>query len=103
MSDDDFISYQRKLVGWFLAGLVSSVGINQGIQKTTSIRYDPFTGHDAERLEERVMDYVDQRFKMHNTMIPPEATRKRIRYIERFLENKHQDFNTPTYHWGKAL
>ena len=73
MPDDE----KTKLLWWAVGLLLSSVGLNQGIQKTTTVRHDPFTGaqgavHESriDSLELRIAGcdskmrkYVDDEFK----------------------------------------
>ena len=46
---------KTKILYWFIATLIGSVGLNQGISKVTpSVRSDPFTGSQGERMERRI-------------------------------------------------
>ena len=46
---------KTKILYWFIATLIGSVGLNQGISKVTpSVRSDPFTGTQGILMERRV-------------------------------------------------
>jgi len=73
MPDDE----KTKLLWWVIGAFITSIGVNQGIQKTTTVRHDPFTGaqgavHESriDSLELRIAGcdskmrkYVDDEFK----------------------------------------
>ena len=46
---------EKKILWWFLATLLGSVGLNQGINKGfTGARSDPFSGTQGDDLERRI-------------------------------------------------
>ena len=46
---------KTKVLWWFIATLIGSVGLNQGINKVTpTVRNDPFTGSQGVLMERRV-------------------------------------------------
>ena len=46
---------KTKILYWFIATLIGSVGLNQGINKGfTSVRSDPFTGAEGMYQERRI-------------------------------------------------
>ena len=46
---------EKKILWWFIATLLGSVGLNQGINKGfTSVRSDPFSGSQGRILERRI-------------------------------------------------
>ena len=100
MSEGEFDSIQKRLIGWLL---IAVLGANSGVillnKNSPAMRSDPFTGADAEELEAELKNYVEQAFINHQATIPPIATKRRIYAIERWMEKQHPDFQPPTHEW----
>jgi hypothetical protein len=60
---------QKKILWWFIATLLGSVGLNQGINKyTPTVRSDPFTGTQGHSLETRVSNMYAEQYLLINRM-----------------------------------
>jgi len=100
MSDDEFSSIQKKLIGWLLVGLLGGNSVVMLLNKNTSgMRYDPFTGEDAKEMEARIRQYIDFRERKHHLSIPPEPTRERIRKLESWARSQDPAFRSGSNKW----
>ena len=101
MSEGEFDSVQKRLIGWLLVAVIGANSSILALNKfgTPDLRSDPFTGSDAEELEAELKAYVTQEFVNMRLTIPPIATKRRIYAIERWMEKQHPDFQPPTHEW----
>ena len=100
MSEGEFDSIQKRLIGWLL---IAVLGANSGVillnKNSPAMRSDPFTGADADELKAELKAYITQEFVNMRLTIPPLATKRRIYAIERWMEKEHPEFQPPTHEW----
>ena len=100
MSDDEFSSIQKKLIGWLLVGLLGGNSVVMLLNKNNpDMRSDPFTGSDAKEMETRIRQYIDFRERKHHLSIPPEPTRDRVRAIEQWIRSQDPAFRQGSTKW----
>jgi hypothetical protein len=76
MSDEE----QKKILWWFVATLLGSIGLNQGINKITpDVRNDPCTGTQGAAIERRIDKINSVQQTMLYRMARQEAWRKECR------------------------
>lgn len=85
----------KRVYLWLVAGGLA-LG---GVAGMGGFRPDPFTGTDAEFLRQEVMFHCKELELNIRKDMPPFATRKRIRDIERCLEVNCSDFQVKEYGW----
>ena len=69
-----------KVLYWFIATLIGSVGLNQGINKVTpTVRNDPFTGSEGREMERRLDRIDSEQQKMIYRMLRREEDAKECR------------------------
>lgn len=87
----------KKVYAW-LALAVVGLGSSAAVLGPSVIRSDPFTGQDGRFLKQEILFKCEQMEQRIRKDMPPENTRRRIRAIERHLEET-STFEVKEYHW----